>query len=279
MNYKSILVLVDEGRRAARRVGIALELAKRHGARLTGLYVADMPSGTVGFDGVYAPDPYSTIQRELEGNAARAHALFDEQVRQVEGVATEWRQSIGSAVTTVCINARYHDLVVMGQHDREYPVPGVPYDLPEAVVLGGGRPVLVLPYAGDFGVPSRHALIGWNAGREATRAVTDALPMLAQMKATTVMTINAEISERAHGESTGADIALYLARHGVNVEVKREPGLGRDVGATLLSGAADMDVDLIVMGLYGHSRLLEFVLGGASRTILQTMTVPVLLSH
>jgi len=279
MSYKSILVVVDHSPHAAHRIELALHLAKAHEARVTGLFVAAQPISAVGFDGGYVPDPYLTLQRELEDQARAAQALFEKQAATFDGVLTEWRQQIGSVINTICVNARYHDLVVIGQSDPEHVHSGLPGDLPEAVVMGAGRPVLVIPHAGHFDTIGQRVLIGWDAGREATRAVTDALPFLRHAKQVSVMTIGPKISDTAHGESTGSDIALYLARHHVNVEVKREPALGLNPGNVMLSAATDIGADLIVMGLYGHSRMLELVLGGASRTILQTMTVPVLMSH
>jgi len=279
MSYKNILVVVDNGPRAAQNVRLAVHLAKTYEAHLTGLYAASLPAGVVGFDGGYVPDPLLMLSKQLEEAAIAAHQIFDAEVARVDGVLTEWRQHIGSAITSVCVNARYHDLVIMGQFDPQHPQSGVPVDLAEGVVLGAGRPVLVVPYAGDFDHIGQRILIGWDAGREATRAVTDALPFLRRAEHTTVMTAWPEISDMAHGESAGADIALFLARHGVNVEVKREPGVGLNVGELLLSVAADLDANLLVMGLYGHSRLRELMLGGASHAILHSMTVPVLMSH
>ncbi|MGQ5525134.1 universal stress protein [Chitinimonas sp. PSY-7] len=279
MSYKSVLVLVDSGPRVAKHVSFALKLAQQHGARLTGLYVTDRPSEVIGFNGDRVPEVYDILQRNLEVDAAKARAIFEQEAKQVDGVQTEWRQYIGSAINTACVNARYHDLTILGQDDRKYLGRNTPSGLPQAIVLGSGKPVLVLPYAGEFDLPGHHILIGWDAGREATRAVADALPLLARAQQVTVMIVNPQVSEHGHGEVVGADIAVFLARHAINVEVKRESGLSRNVGNTLLNSAADMNVDLIVMGLYGHSRLLELVLGGTSRTILQTMTVPVLLSH
>ncbi|MBV8467523.1 MAG: universal stress protein [Burkholderiales bacterium] len=279
MAYKSILVVVDSGPRAAQNVEFALNLARTFEARVTGLFAATLPTGVVGFDGAYVPDPYTMLTQQLGEQAAAAKAVFEAEVAKVYGVLTEWREQIGSAITAVCVNARYHDLVIMGQYDPHHPQSGTPVDLVESVVLGSGRPVLVVPYAGDFPHVGRNVLVGWDTGREATRAVTDALPLLRKAGRTTVMTVGPEVSETAHGESSGSDIALFLARQGVKVEVKREPGIGLNVGGLMLSVAADLNADLIVMGLYGHSRLRELMLGGASRTILQTMTVPVLMSH
>ena len=152
-----------------------------------------------------------------------------------------------------------------------------PQIFPERLVLAAGRPVLILPSAGRFPNIGARILVAWDASREATRAVTDAIPMLRLANTVHVMTVNPKHGE--HGHVAGADIGFYLARHGVRVEIKTDHGAEIDVGNELLSRAADLDVDLIVMGGYGHSRLKEWVLGGATRTILESMTAPILMSH
>jgi len=122
-------------------------------------------------------------------------------------------------------------------------------------------------------------MIAWDAGRESARAVSDALPLLKRAKAVEVAVFNPERRRRDHGEQPGADVSLYLARHGVKVTVAQQSGADFEVGAQVLSRAADTAADLIVMGAYGHSRVRELVLGGVTRTILESMTVPVLMSH
>src|SRR5262249_21576660 len=122
-------------------------------------------------------------------------------------------------------------------------------------------------------------LIGWDASREAARAVKDAMPLLAAAEAVKVLSIDAEQSPQRHGEMPGADIALYLARHAVKTQVERTVSAGIDIGNTLLSRTVDLEADLLVMGAYGHSRVRELMLGGATRTVLQSMTAPVLMSH
>jgi len=176
----------------------------------------------------------------------------------------------------VTLHARYADLVLIGQTDASDDSK-VPTDFPERLVLAAGRPVLILPAVGKFATIGKRILIAWNPSREATRAVTDAIPLLQRADNVHVMAVNPKAGE--HGSVPGADIGLYLARHGVRVDVKTDHGAEIDVGNELLSRAADLDADLIVMGGYGHSRLKEWVLGGATRTILESMTAPVLMSH
>jgi nucleotide-binding universal stress UspA family protein len=122
-------------------------------------------------------------------------------------------------------------------------------------------------------------VIAWNSAREAARAVHDAMPLLIAAEAVTVLTIDPREGPQGHGELPGADISLHLARHGVKAQVERTVSADLPVGEVLLSRLADLGADLLVMGAYGHSRMRELLLGGATRSLLQSMTVPVLMSH
>jgi nucleotide-binding universal stress UspA family protein len=153
-----------------------------------------------------------------------------------------------------------------------------PSDLPESVALATGRPALVVPHIGAK-PPGKVVLLCWNASREAARAASDAMPLLTAADQVIVLAINPTTSAKGHGAEPGTDAAAWLARHGVKVTVQRDVAMDADVGGVILSRAADHDVDLIVMGIYGHSRIREMVLGGASRTLLGSMTVPVFMSH
>lgn len=287
MSYRNILVYVDNSPRAAARVEFALALAEQYEAHLTGLFVASPPYITVAEPYMAAgaiaasSEIYYGVRDLIERNAKEACAIFEQAAARYQHRKEyiEWRQQSGLTAEVLCLNARYHDLVVIGQHDSSAPVDGLRPDFPQAVVLGCGRPVIVIPYVGDFPAVGKHVMVAWNASREATRALTDALPILRRAQKVTVLTISPEISDAAHGEVPGADIAQYLARHDVKVEVAQVSAFSRDLGEVLLSTIADHDVDLLVMGLYGHSRLRELVMGGASRTMLAAMTVPVLMSH
>ncbi len=147
------------------------------------------------------------------------------------------------------------------------------------MALAVGRPVLVVPYAGRFEACGRRVLVAWNASRAATRAVNDAMPLLAGAETVTVLCVDPDEDRRAHGDVPGADVAVHLARHGVKARVESTASGGIGVGNAVLSRASDIGADLLVMGAYGHTRVRELLLGGATRTILESMTVPVLLSH
>jgi nucleotide-binding universal stress UspA family protein len=143
--------------------------------------------------------------------------------------------------------------------------------------MSGERPVLIVPYIGAGRPPGGTVLLCWNDTREAARAATAALPLLKKAERTIVLIIDPPEAEEPR--EAGADVAGWLARHGVKVTLQRDTAADTDVGGVILSRAADHDVDLIVMGIYGHSRLRERVLGGASRTLLSSMTVPLLVAH
>jgi nucleotide-binding universal stress UspA family protein len=136
-----------------------------------------------------------------------------------------------------------------------------------------------VPYAGQFERVGERVLVAWNASRESTRAINDALPLLKNAAMVTVLAVNPKHGIEGHGDVPAADIALHLARHGVKAEAAHTIAKDISEGDALLSYAADLGVDLIVSGGYGHSRAREMVFGGVTRTLLQEMTVPMLLSH
>ena len=174
-------------------------------------------------------------------------------------------------------HARFADLVIVGQAEPDNQPAGTPSDLAEEVVLASARPVLIVPHIGVSKTPGKTVMLCWNGGREAVRAATGALPLL--KAADNVIVLEIDPKSGVDEEEPGADVAQWLARHGVKVTVQRDTAANSDVGGVILSRAADHDVDLIVMGIYGHSRMRELVLGGASRTLLATMTVPLLVAH
>jgi nucleotide-binding universal stress UspA family protein len=272
MSYKTIVVHLDNRPRRAERLALAFTLAARFDAHLVALFALEasrIPS--------YALAEAGDVVREIEtrhrAEAARAaEAEFRQAERRAAGKA-EWRLSVGDALQAVRLSARYADLVIAGQPEPEDPLGRA---FAGELVLGAGRPVLFVPYAGRFADAGKRVLVAWNASREAARAVSDALPILTRAESVEVVAFE---PGGDHGENPGADIARSLARHGVKATAARDAGRGVDIGARILSRAADSSADLIVMGAYGHSRLLELALGGATRSLLDAMTVPVLMAH
>lgn len=282
MSYQTIVVHADKSSGSAARIRLAVQLAEQEKAHLVGTALTGIPRY------MYAGSPFDMTGLVIGDVAATAERRADEALAEFEQItaraelkSSERRLLNDDEYTGLCLQARYADLVVLGQANPEAPDNGaLLHDLPEYVVLNSGRPVLVVPYVGQFATSGNRVLVAWNGSVEAARAVTGALPLLRRAAKVTIAVFDPRVGDRAHGEEPGADIALYLARHGVNVEVtvERRPATS-DVGNALLTLAANLSADLIVMGAYGHTRLREMLLGGATRTVLASMTVPVLMAH
>lgn len=296
MSCKTILIHVDATSRAAVRIRIAAALAQAENAHLIGVAVTGVSPFMLtsnGFD-IAAPPLAQSIE-ELREAARLALEGFERQMMLFGMASFESRLVDDEAGIALCLHGRYADLLVLGQPDPREPAPTVRSDFPEYVLLHGARPVLMVPLSANptplGGEPGRHALVAWNGGMEAARAVTSALSVLRRARQVDVMVwrdgpaIGAESrrdiaaqADSLHGDLPGADFALYLARHGVRTEVV-QCGPSGDVGNALLDAAARRGADLIVMGAYGHARLRELLLGGATRTMLRSMTVPVWMMH
>lgn len=279
MKLCDILVHLDGSPRAKIRLDLAVAMARRHEAHLTALHVIDvaMPAlalGDGGGGGAVIAELMEQMRQSALATGAQLQATFQEAIRR-EGVMGEWREVEGSAAEVVALHGRYADLIVLGQEDPA----GDNVGIMEAALFEAGRPVLAIPFAGQFRDIGRRVLVGWNASREASRAVHDALPLLAAAESATVFLANPKRGLGGHGEEPGADIARHLARHGLKVQVTKAVADDVEDSALLLNQASDIGADLLVIGAYGHSRLREFILGGVTRTLLRQMTIPVLLSH
>lgn len=277
MSYKTILVHVDQSRHLGLRVAAAASLAVADNAHLIGLAMSGIsrfayPSG--------APTLAAHLAT-LRARAAGALAEFEALARGLGVASFETRLVDDDAAGGISVQARYCDLVVLGQTDLRDPSPAVLPDFPEYVLMHCGRPVLIVPHAATAPAPfaADKILVAWDASMEATHAVGAALPLLRRAARVDLVVFNPDPhGEQAHGAQPGADIALYLARHGITVDVIEER-TEAGVGAALLAKAAALSSDLIVMGGYGHSRLREIVLGGTTRTVLDAAAVPVLMAH
>ena len=285
MRIKDILVQIDTTAPSDARLDLAIGLARRHDAHLVGLHVMDVPqfaglgSGVVGAgnSAALAMLVDQVRDRALQA-AAGVEAGFRERLRR-EGIGGEWRFAQDWLPDTVALHARYADLAVLGQENPSAPRMPDRSAVIEHALFSSGRPVLIVPYAGRFETVGRRVLVGWNASREAARAVNDALPLLAEAEAVTVLAVNPRRGIGGHGDVPGADIALHLARHGVAATAAHLEAGGLSEADALLNQAADLSADLIVVGAYGHSRLRELAMGGVTRGLLNRMTCPVLMSH
>ena len=281
MSYKDLLVVLDSEAVARGRLELAAALAERFAAHLVGLYPVPIPEASPHF-GYYDPALLAPFFEELRARAREAADVTKEvfeHLTGLRGLSAEWREIPEGPEGDPALHARCADLTILGQLDPDRGEAEMIQPRPEHVTLASGRPTLVVPYAGNFDNLGRRVLVGWNATREAARAVNDAVPLLAGAEIVTVLTIDPREGPHGHGELPGADISLHLARHGVKVEIERTVSADLPVGEVLLSRAADLGADLLVMGAYGHSRARELLLGGATRSLLRSMTLPVLMSH
>jgi len=277
--YKTILVHVDETPRSAQRVEIASHLAGKFeahlvGAAMTGLSAFMFPSASI--DAGMPPIVFPIELLQAEAN--RALDVFDQVASSVGVNSFERRMVDDEAGYAMSMHARYSDLVVIGQTAPNEFLPRLRSDFPEYVLLNCTRPVLVLPRSGTSADIGRSVTVAWNGSAEAVRAITSAIPLLKQAGRVDLVVFNADGEPDVHGDDPGADMALFLARHGIKVNVIAAKS-GRDDGDALLSFAADSGADLIVMGAYGHSRFREFLLGGMTRTALSSSPVPLWMAH
>jgi nucleotide-binding universal stress UspA family protein len=277
VTYKTILVHCDSSPWLLQRLQIAVKLALRFDAHLVGLHIQapiDLPAfsgGVVPLDSLYVAYEAST-KAEMD----KATAMFADSISGTH-CSREWRVVKGYHEDELVVRSRFADLLVLGQTDPSS-VTATPKDLPEAVAISSGRATLVVPNSA-CSRPGQSVLLCWNASRESARTAAEALPFL--VSADKVIVLIVEPTSRSEGDypQPGADVAAWLARHGAKVTVQRDIAADSDVGQVILSRAADFGVDLVAMGLYGHSRLREVILGGASRTLLSRTTVPLLIAH
>jgi nucleotide-binding universal stress UspA family protein len=279
ITYKTLLVHVDDSERCAQRVEVASRIARSFAARLVGAYLVPTPALT---PSVSALLPESVVSQRLQDSGEaqqRAEARFREAASGAGLTAVEWRAPAGSPARAIVAHARGADLAIVGQPDPRDADASFLYDIANAALLETGRPALVIPYIGTRGPVGDIALIALDHSRESARAVADAVPLLARARKVFVLAITAA-AEEVFGETQArAQVVAFLRDHGVDAEVHHLDRPNIAIGELLLSQAADLGADLIVMGAYGHARFQEFVVGGVTRTMLEAMTVPVLMSH
>ena len=220
------------------------------------------------------------IETQERENAAASKAALDRFAAACKraGVAAEpltLSASLAGVGEQFSHLARRFDVSIVGQAEPDRSA--VEEVIAEAALFESGRPVIIVPYIQKGPLKLDRVMLCWDGSRAATRAIADAVPLLKKAGKVEVVIVTNERGKR--DEIEGADMAQHLARHGLNVEVKRTVLGDIDVADVILSHAADVGADFIVMGGYGHSRLREFVLGGVTRSIFKSMTVPVLMSH
>lgn len=273
MTLRHLLVHVDSSERFTVRLELAVDLARRFDATLTGLFAENDPHVMT----VAALDPAG----ELTPDAVAAEARFRAGT-EAQRLRTHW-QTVMTASDEALIRqtlavARNADLAILGQHDPERHDIRVPADFPEQVILQSGRPVLVVPYAGHFKSIGRRVLIAWNGSREAARALNDALPLLDSAEYVALLAINPEPESRP-GVNRFAQVTRHLQLHGIDATIETLRIGDLRAMDMLLSRLTDEAIDLMVMGAYGQYAVPVLHRGGSTRHILAHMTAPVLMSH
>jgi nucleotide-binding universal stress UspA family protein len=278
--YKTIVVHIDGGARQESRLRAAALLAVKHGAHLvgsgaTGLSMMDYSLLTGGMTPPVIGDEFQNLR---DGAAAHLEA-FRQAAEHLGVTAPETRLIEDDPRYALLLQSRYADLVVLSQDADTSPgLPSRVRGLPEHVALRGARPVLVVPpsYLGEP-IPGT-AVVGWDGGMQALRAISAALPLLALAASVKLAVINPDVLTELHGDQPGADMALYLARHGAQVEVVVERTRAT-CGEALCALARSCGAGLMVNGAFGHSRYREWMLGGTTRELLERAPVPLLIAH
>jgi nucleotide-binding universal stress UspA family protein len=258
-SIKSVLVYLAPKANVQGVLDVALDLARRHKAHIVGLSPGSEAAGPI----------------VLTEEARTLEQTFRDQAIQVQ-LSHEWSHVRGDEEAIIALESRTHDMLVLGQADpserRLWPQV---HHLLESTLVKGGHPLIAVPHQGSFPNVGERVLVAWNGAREAARAVEDAMAILEKADEVIVLTVD----DRS-GDAVSVDhLVGLLERHGVNVSAQGARTSGRAIGDVLLSKARELRCDLLVMGGYGHSRLREHLLGGATYFVLEHMNIPVLLSH
>ena len=273
-SLRSTPLQLDATPTSVARLQFTRNVALRHEAALCAMFIesrSEKPTQR------FPPaDPAALLQLMDRDDMDGARSLFDD-VHSECGRPVHGLSSGADPVKSFCRQSPYADLLVLAQHDLSAPSSGtVPANCVESVVMASGKPALILPATGNYGSPDRDVLIGWNAAPQAARAVTAALPRLRIARRVQVMEFAGTAAPHHAGD---LDIVHDLRRHGIESTLRRDHAAPTDAGEVLLSFASAIGANLLVMGCSGYHRARGLVLGGASHTVLGTMTLPVLIAH
>jgi nucleotide-binding universal stress UspA family protein len=278
MGFKDILVHVDSTPASAVRLRLGISLARRFGARLCGLHVTPDPD----VPPYFKPSAVARIAKLYRESAREAAVLAEAHFREaIKGLDVDaaWQSIEGDIAGVLAERARFSDLLVLGQHDTENPPTIAAFTTPERVVVDAGTPILVVPTRGSFDDMGRHVLMAWDGSRESARALRDAMPLLRAAERVSLLAIDPNRQGHMHPDANLAEVMAHLARHGVPAKTTEVSFGEKNVTNILLVQAAQLRADLLVMGAYGHPRLLEFWLGGTTQDLLNRAPIPVLMSH
>lgn len=281
MSYKDVLVHLDDTEICSARVAAAVTLAKRDGARVTG--VAMVLESTIStYIGIDFPASLTDAQQEIvQKSADSAVAKFEAAAKEaeVEYAVRIIRCPATKAASRLAFFARHADLTFLGQANPDSPGRAFQESLLESVLHASGRPVYVVPYIGRYEHKTRRAVIAWDGSKKAVRAVNDAIPMLQARDEVDVLVVNPTRRDEEFGGQQGENLVGHLERYGINAKVVERTNPEVGVDAVILNHIADVGADLLVMGAFGHSRLREKAFGGVTNSILHQMTAPVVMSE
>ncbi len=267
MALKDLLVHLDPGERTGARLEIAVGLARKHDARLVGIFAQRALPEQVGVVAVWpSPEYVAAAAASKEAFEAATSGLRDAEWRDIN------RGSDSELIRLVTEAARYADLVVVGQHDETAGILVAP-ELAEELVIHSGRPVLVVPYAGDFKHMGRHPLIAWDQSRESAHALNDALPLIADCTEAIVVSLDSPYEE---AEKSCAEVARHLACHGITAKTEVLLADDEHMMDFVLNRITDLDADMLVIGAHRHAGFPRPSHSADSRTILRQMVVPTL---
>ena len=279
MSLKTIVVHVDDTERCYTRIRLAAQLALEHEAHVMGVAATGWSPMLMGqgFGDPILPVAPADAEPAKE-RCARALAAFETLARSLNAPSLEARLVEEEAGLALALHGLCSDLIIVGQTRGGVSGLTTPTDVPEWLMLNSPVPVLVVPAHGEWSTVGTRIAVAWNGSNEARRAIGTALPLLCKADKVHLLMINAQEIVADAGDGPGAEMGRYLARQGVNAEI--------DIGATrgepgeeLVRASADCGVDLLVMGANGRPRLRELLMGGASRTVLASMQVPVWMAH
>lgn len=279
MSYKTILVQADWADAPPSCTALAATIALAEQAHLVGVALSGVDQ--VVYQCNAAAPGVVMLPADLTMLTARADEALSAFSRNAErfGLPSyEARRIDGAPDLELIMHARYADLLVLRQAPDAAHAKAAPDSALQYVILHCGKPVLVVPCEGEFEQVGRRPLLAWDGSLEAARAISAAVPLLQRADLVTLSVFNGDERYGAHGQLAGADMATYLARQGVKVEVVQHDVTG-PIGQALLDQARELGSDLLVMGCYSHSRLREILLGGTTREVLRSMTLPVFMAH
>ena len=282
MAFKDLLIHLDDSAACPARLGAAIALAKRSGASVTGVALA-LESTISKYVGIEFPASLNEQQQEIVRKAAASAVAKLEKAAGEAGVKCSSKIincGATKAPAQLSFYARHADMTFMGQPNTNEPGGSFQEALLDGVMFASGRPVYIVPHIGRFDVPVRKAVIAWDGGKKAVRAVNDAIPLLeGRGGEVIVLVINPDERKGTHGDRPGEDIAGHLQRHGLKTKIERQMVKEIGIDAAILNFLSDVSADLLIMGAYGHSRLRERAFGGVTSMILQQMTTPVLMAE